>query len=182
MTTPMPEEPEKKRRPKPYSKPSEYERKLSRVMERLGARDMRFDYTRAGLAWVEFRYKGELYRFEHSVSKAQAKGLNLRFGSECFAQLVLSLEDLARMVERGIYDLSQWISGMKLLPAGVEVPGCFLALGFDRIPSSVEDVKRAYHEVAKRAHPDAGGSAERFRALQMARDQALAHFNGGEAG
>ena len=34
-----------------------------------------------------------------------------------FAQLVKTLEDIARMVERGIYDLSTWIEGMKTLPS-----------------------------------------------------------------
>ena len=39
-------------------------------------------------------------------------------------------------------------------------------------PVSVEDVKQAYLEKAKTAHPDAGGNAERFKQLQEAFEQA----------
>ena len=59
----------------------------------------------------------------------QAAGLSLihiwikmAYGSDCFAQIVLSLEDLARMAERGIYELQTWLSGMQYLPPPVVVP------------------------------------------------------------
>ena len=101
-----------------YSSPELYEDKLVRVMARLGIEegDYNYDWSRQE-CWVEFRYKGELYRFSHSVKNAQEHGISLQYGSDAFAQVVLSLEDLARMVERGIYDLSTWVAGMKALQA-----------------------------------------------------------------
>ena len=94
-----------------YSSPELYEDKLVRVMARLGIEegDYNYDWSRQE-CWVEFRYKGELYRFSHSVKNAQEHGISLQYGSDAFAQVVLSLEDLARMVERGIYDLSTWVA------------------------------------------------------------------------
>jgi hypothetical protein len=46
-------------------------------------------------------------------------------------------------------------------------------------PYSVEDVKRAYRNLAKAAHPDGGGSAESFAALHRDYERALslAHFH-----
>ena len=160
---------------KQYGPGELYERKLSRVMERLGVTDYNYNWDRHG-AWVEFRLKGELYRFDHSVDKAQARGIDLRYGSDAFAQIVLSLEDLARMVERGIYELQTWVAGMKYLPPAVEVPSFFRALGFAEIPSGPEEVKARYRALAKVAHPDAGGKQEDFEALQRAAEQALKWF------
>jgi hypothetical protein len=169
-----------------YGDTAAYERKLVRVMERLGAADLRYDFGRFE-AWIEFRYKGQAYRFEHDVRRAEARGLNVRFGSDCFVQLVLSLEDLARMAERGIYDLSRWIAGMKALPAGSALPACLRVLRFDRMPATAEEVRRRFAELVRSAHPDvapaAEAAAERIAVLQRARDEALALLNrdGGEA-
>jgi hypothetical protein len=159
-----------------YGPTDEYERKLTRVMERLGVKEYNFNWDRWG-AWVQFKYKGELYQFEHSVTKAQARGLKLQYGSDAFAQIVLSLEDLARMVERGIYDLSTWVAGMKMLPPAREVPSFFKFLRFDRIPENVEEVKARYRELAKLMHPDVGGNAEDFEKLKMAAEQAMQYFD-----
>jgi len=45
------------------------------------------------------------------------------------------------------------------------VPECLKVLGLTR-EATVEDVKRAYHEAALKAHPDTGGSHEGFLKLQ----------------
>lgn len=86
--------------------------------------------------------------------------------SDLFAQLVMTLEDIARMTERGIYELQSWIEGMKALPAPrAAVPPCFQAMGFTDIPESEEEIKTQYKRMAKVMHPDAGGSAAAFDAL-----------------
>jgi hypothetical protein len=41
-------------------------------------------------------------------------------------------------------------------------------LSLDRMPPSGADLRRAYHRVAKVARPDAGGSADAFRAVSEA--------------
>lgn len=156
-----------------YADSHYYENKLARVMARFGVEDYDFALTRYG-GWVEFRYKGEVYRFEHDIKNAEAHGQKIRTGSDAFAQLVMALEDLARIVDRGIYDLSHWVVGMKALPAAVDIPPCLRLLGFDRVPS-VDELKSAYRSRLKLLHPDNPdtGSREEFDALQSAYAAAL---------
>ena len=160
---------------KQYASPEMYEGKLARVMERFGATEYNYDWTRH-MAFVEFRYRGQLYRFDHSVEKAQERGFKLTYGSDVFAQLVISLEDLARMAERGIYELQTWLEGMKFLPPPAVIPEYFKALGFESIPASVEDVRARFKTLAKQAHPDGGGSADDFIVLQEATRKAIEHL------
>lgn len=149
---------------KQYATPETYEAKLERVMARLGVEQYDYDWSRFE-CWVSFTYKGQSYRFAHSLDNAKAHGVNIRYGSDLFAQVVLSLEDLARMVERGIYDLSTWVAGMKYLPAGKGLEPCFTALGFIEMPEDAEEVKAQYRRMAKAMHPDTGGDEAAFRAL-----------------
>ena len=161
---------------KRYAEPSTYEAKLEKVMARLGAEQFDYDWSRRE-CWIEFRYKGQLYRFSHSVENAKAHGVDIQYGSDVFAQVVLSLEDLARMVERGIYDLSVWVTGMKYLPPAQEVPICFQVMQFTEKPANLQEVQARYRQLAKAAHPDTGGSVEQFKALQDAYQQAMGYFN-----
>lgn len=156
---------------KQYGAGEQYEKKLVKVMERLGVTVVNYNWDRFG-CYVEFRYKNDLYRFDHTLEKAKARGINLKYGSDVFAQVVLALEDLARMVERGIYDLSTWVSGMKYLPPPVEVPSFFKYLGFTEVPAAKEDVDARYRTLSKQMHPDAGGKAEDFHKLKEAAEQA----------
>jgi hypothetical protein len=160
---------------KQYGAADLYERKLERVMERLGIEKYNYNFDRHG-CWVEFYYKGEFYRFDHSVEKAKTRGIELAYGSDAFAQAVLALEDLTRMVERGIYDLSTWVAGMKYLPPAVEVPSFMRFLGFTEIPSGPEEVKKRYRQLAKQMHPDGDGTQEDFEKLQRAAEQSLKYF------
>lgn len=166
---------------KKYRSADEYERKLARVMERLGVEEYRWNWDRWS-AWVQFRYKGELYQFEHSVEKSRERGQKLDYGSDCFAQIVLSLEDIARMVERGIYDLQVWVAGMKYLPPPLEVPEYFRFLGFEQIPSGPEEVRERYRQLAKQMHPDAGGNEQDFLKLKDAAEKALQYFEKAKGG
>lgn len=152
-----------------------FEGKLERVMDRFGATDLNYGVGRSE-AWVEFRLKGQLYRFDHSIEKAAARGIKLKKGTDAFAQLVLALEDLARLAERGIYELQTWLSGMKALPATVQVPSFLQFLRFEEIPASVEDVKDRYRTLALTMHPDAGGDPEDWHKLQNSMEQATRYF------
>lgn len=156
---------------KQYAEPQTYEAKLEKVMNRLGIEHYDYNWDRFS-CWVEFTYKGHPYRFEHSVDNAQRHGVNIKYGSDVFAQVVLSLEDLARMVERGIYDLSTWVAGMKYLPAAPDIPDCFRVLQFDCIPG-ISDIQDRFKQLAKSAHPDAGGTDAQFQVLVQARDEAM---------
>lgn len=157
---------------KQYASPDVYEAKLARVMERMGAEDYSYNWDRH-MAWVEFKRKGQLFRFDHSVDKARANGFEMTYGSDVFAQLVITLEDLARMAERGIYELQTWLEGMRFLPPPVEVPACLRTLGFDRVPTDPEEVKARFKTLAKQAHPDMGGSEDSFIRLQQAAKEAI---------
>lgn len=156
---------------KQYGSISEYEEKLKRVMQRFGVAEdeYSYDWTRQ-TAFVQFKYKGQWYKFDHSIEKANASGKQkLVYGTDVFAQLVLTLEDLARMVERNIYDLSTWVSGMKYLPQKKELPACFGMLGFTGdVTPTVEELKKQYQCKQKLTHPDNGGSTEKFVQVQEA--------------
>lgn len=166
---------------KQYGSADTYERKLAKVMERLGIEQYNFNWDRWG-CWIEFRYRGELYRFDHSIEKARARGIEIRYGSDAFAQVVLALEDLARMVERGIYELSTWVAGMKYLPPPIEVPSFFGFLGFTEIPSGPEEVRERYRTLSKQMHPDAGGNERDFLRLKDAAEKALRYFEKAKGG
>ena len=162
---------------KQYGAADQYERKLTKVMERLGIEEGEFNFNWDRFScYVEFRYHGQLYRFDHSIEKARARGVELRYGSDAFAQVVLALEDLARMVERGIYDLSTWVAGMRYLPPPIEVPSFFKFLGFEQIPAGPEDVITRYKNLAKEYHPDSGGNEEDFKRLVKAVERGKAYF------
>ncbi|MBQ4062157.1 MAG: J domain-containing protein [Christensenellaceae bacterium] len=158
--------------PKQYANASFYEEKLKNVMQRMDANSYDYNFDRHG-AWVQFMLKGQLYRFDHTKQKAEARGIKLSYGSDCFAQIVLSLEDLARMAERGIYELQTWLSGMRFLPPAAKVPECLSALGFVEIPGDVEEVKARFRNLAKKCHPDNGGNEAAFIALQEAAKNAM---------
>lgn len=155
-----------------YADPSYYERKLRSVAERLGITVPNYDFSRRD-AFIEFRYKEQLYRFDHGVEKAARVGLKLNFGSDAFAQLVLTLEDLARMVERGIYDLAPYIEGMRFLPPPTTIAQCFADLGFVTVPTSVEEVRTRFRNLSKTMHPDQGGTAAEFQRISDAAEDAI---------
>lgn len=160
---------------KQYADPSTYETKLKKVMARLDVDEYDYNWDRFS-CWVDFVYKSEHYRFSHSVDNAKAHGVNIKCGSDTFAQVVLSLEDLARMVERGIYDLSSWVTGMKYLPTTKELPIFFQVLQFSRIPNGIDDIEKQFRHLAKSSHPDVGGTDEQFQVLQNAREQAIEYL------
>ena len=165
---------------KKYADISYYERKLEIVMGKFEVEKFNWDCTRH-FAFIEFWLEGDFYRFEHSVNKAKEHDQNINFGSDCFAQLVLALEDLVRISNRGIYKLQRWIEGMRALPAscgGGVLPQCFVLLGFNGIPKDAEEIKGAYRKLAAQTHPDKGGNAEDFARLGQARDEAMAWIEG----
>ena len=55
---------------------------------------------------------------------------------------------------------------------GRQLPHCLVVLNLSW-PCTAADVKKAYRSLARRAHPDGGGSHDKFLALQEAYEQAL---------
>lgn len=145
-----------------------FEKKLGRVMERLGVEKYQSDWTQrkgGSSCFVEMQYGGSTYRFENSTEKSAACGRNLVYVSDLFAAVVYSLEGLARAVEQGIFTLDMLLAGVPALPAAPPLEPCFQALGFAERPSDAEAVKTQYKRMAQALHPDKGGSAEAFTAL-----------------
>lgn len=163
---------------KQYADAGTYEAKLEKVMQRFGADKYDYNWDRFS-CWVEFWYKGQLYRFEHSIENAKQHGSDVRYGSDVFAQVVLTLEDIARMTERGIYELQTWVAGLKALPKPKDIPECFKVLGFTEIPQASE-LKTRYRTIVKTAHPDVGGEANYFMAVQAAYDEAEKYLTKGK--
>jgi hypothetical protein len=163
---------------KQYQDTTAYEQKLQRVMDRFGVKDYNYNFDRHG-CFIDFEYKNNMYRFEHSVEKAKSKGIKLTYGSDAFAQLVLALEDLARLAERGIYDLQTWVEGMKFLPPVQPIPHCFKLLGFTEIPPGPAEVHARFRTLAKIYHPDIKdtGDPKTFMELSDAAEQAKQYFD-----
>lgn len=81
-----------------------YKKRLAGTMAKFNAERYSFDYT-GYAAWVEFSYKGQNYRMEHSVASAAVSGNPVQDGKEAFCQIVLALEDVAQEPGRGVSDL-----------------------------------------------------------------------------
>lgn len=152
----------------------EWGRKVDRVASRLQV-SAQWGVER-GRGWVRFTYGGTEYVLEQTVDKARQQGIELPTMRDCLAQAVLTFEDLARMAERGIYDLGVLAAGMKALPP--PLPATFRVLGFTTAPASMEEVRQRYRALVKTAHPDHGGHADHFQALTEALHEAEALLSG----
>ena len=142
--------------------------KLNKVMSRLHVTDYEYNWDKDS-AYIKFTYKGEFYKFDHKATPEN----KLTYGTDCLAQLVLTLEDLARMSERNIYDFSVWISGMEYLPEKKLLPECFQNLGFKYEYPSKSELEKAYKELLKVVHPDNGGNNNSFIMLKQSYEECL---------
>lgn len=167
---------------KKYEDAKVYELKLKAIMERLGIKDTDYNYNwdRHG-AWIDFKKNGKYSRFEHSITNAKAHGENLAYGTDVFAQLVLALGDLERVMRRGIYTFDMFVRGLPMLEApkpNSPLPQWAIDLKFTEMPATAGEVNERYRSLAKGMHPDAGGNVEGMQALNIARDQAIKWVEG----
>jgi hypothetical protein len=162
---------------KRYGSTEHYEDKLERIMERFGASDFNYSVNRRE-CWVEFWIESEYFHLTHSVEKAQSNGQKINYGSDAFAQLVLGLEDLARISERGIYKITKWLAGMKFLKPPAMLPEFFEEMSFDHLPATLSEVKKQYYGLSQVRHPDKGGSEAAMDRLNKAYKQAQQYFEG----
>ncbi|ASF39031.1 hypothetical protein CEH05_07850 [Halobacillus halophilus] len=105
----------------PYKEQGMVETNLVNVMKRLKIEDFTFNWDRSS-CYVEFSYKEEPYKLEHSMEKARKQGIILKNGMDCLIELTQSLEDLCVIIDRGTYNFETWISGMKQQEAMNETP------------------------------------------------------------
>lgn len=151
------------------SSTADFERKLKRVMERLGVSKYQYDWSSSKTnttVFVEMLYNGHTYRFENSKIKSAQCGRKFDTVSDLFGSIVYSLEGLARAVEQDIFTLDMLLTGVPSLPAAAPLDPCFIALGFTEKPRTLADLQVRYRDLAKTCHPDRGGSDEAFIALK----------------
>ena len=169
-----------------------YEDKLVRVMNRLGAKLIDYDYTgrtrakrgelspekRPQKAEISFTRGGKFYFLQHTPEQSARGSVPVRLGGDLFAQLVNALEMIARLSEWGLSQLNteSMLSGAQaLVPA--ELPEWCKTLGLESLPNDEAEVVRAYRHRIRETHPDApGGSAAAFQAVQLAYEHGLAYI------
>ncbi|MEB1808826.1 MAG: hypothetical protein LPK26_16305 [Bacillaceae bacterium] len=119
------------------------ERRLIAVMRRLKIDDSHYNFNwNRSSCYIEFQYKDNTYRMEHSVEAAKEKGIViLRNGLDCLSELVRSLEDLCQITERGTHKLETWLSGMKQSST-------------EELSEILEEVHISYKSVGKQKHSD----------------------------
>jgi hypothetical protein len=76
--------------------------------------------------------------------------------------------------------LRDYLYASPALPQSSYTPACLEALGL-RVPCTAADVKQAFRVLSKETHPDTGGDAQRFIALQGAYEQSLVYVQRGSA-
>jgi hypothetical protein len=96
-----------------------------------------------------------------------------------FRGVGLAVESLRQLERCGASEiLDRAFTGFAALPPGGGSPNWRLELGIEvPWPLTADEVQAAFREVAKRAHPDKGGSSEWFRRVVAARDAGLAEAN-----
>lgn len=159
----------------------DFEKKLGRVMERLGVEKYQSNWSQGkggASCYVEMLYGGKVYRFENSSGKSAACGRNLSYVSDLFAEVVYSLEGLARAVEKGIFTLDMLLAGVPALPAVPPLEPCFQALGFSSRPVNTAEIKAQYRRMAQVMHPDKGGTQEAFASLSANYEACLRAMEG----
>lgn len=90
------------------------EKRVRNIMSRLKVENYHFNWDRDS-CYIEFSYQEQSYRMDHSISRAKEKGVfGLKNGLDCLMELVLTLEDLCKIIERGTYKLETWVAGMEI--------------------------------------------------------------------
>lgn len=154
------------------------EARLNRSLSGLGATDLRYGINRSSdgkdLAFIEFRYKGTPYKFEYSRATAEYFHIKVPVAKDLFVALVITIEDIVKNAQRGIYDFSRFAEGFKAL-SYIELPGWASAMMLTAVPRAFEEVKKKYHELGLTIfNPETNPNG--FMALQKAYQQAKIHF------
>ena len=153
-----------------------FDRKLERVMVRMQVDRWDYHFGRSDVE-IEFWLGGERYLFTDSVERAHLRKRKIDNVKNLFAAIVLGLEDLARLSERGIYDFATLAAGFKALPEAPQVPSFLQFMGFQHVPGSLDEVRDRYKDLARQMHPDQAGNADDMIQLNDAFQQAEVFFS-----
>lgn len=98
---------------------SYWEKRVAKTMKRFRITEYEAKYNEDS-AWINFKYRGNSYRFTLSPLQAGLWGYEFRSGYECFVQLVFALENFLKTVEHGAMI---WINGASLTPTPKDYDG-----------------------------------------------------------
>ena len=162
---------------------AEAKKKLERAMERLGAIELDYGQTfgnNDSMAWVQFRYKGQIYRFEYSRTKAAYYNKSVPDEKDLMIAIIYAIQDLAKIAERGVFDFGLLIQGFKHLTF-IELPSWAAFMGFTAMPISFEQVSARYKWLVKGSMSPEKNATD-FHNLRTAYDVAKQFFGVKEAG
>lgn len=166
----------KQTKPRRYSgSPDFYKKKLNKNMDELG---LKKDH------WILRYDPWEGARLDFITPKGFRKTLQrmidnqtIHYGSDCIAQIALAMERFSWLKREGIFDLDTLVAGLPGLPA--PIPEWCRVMGLNNIPESRDEMQEQYRFMARKLHPDAGGTVESFKQLQKAKVEAEKYFEGG---
>lgn len=181
-----------------YVNPTDYESKLQRVIGRLGAKLLDYEWTgrvrakrgevpndqRPQVATIEFSRvdasgQVQLYLLRHTPANSARGSVPVTSGIDLFCQLVLALEMVAKLGEWGFSQLTveaALSAAKELVPAAL--PEWCGTLGLDALPTAEADVHQAYRRRMREVHPDAGGDRDAYERVQVAYQRGLAYIAG----
>lgn len=156
---------------KKYSDVKFFINKLNNVFKKLNIEKFRYKYGN-DFAFVNFNIDKSWYQINHSTKNADKNTKSLA-GSDMFAEIVLSIEELSHLQDRGICSFQDIVSVFELKAGAVKLPDCFKKLGFDgRYMPSKKHVDYKYNDLAKVLHPDSAfGDMEKFNELNTAKEE-----------
>lgn len=104
---------------------------------------------------------------------------------DCWDRVEHNLRAIAKHIEAlrgqarwGVGSVNQAFAGYKALPETASGKPWWQVLGLDEQPATRDDVEAARRRMAKRVHPDVGGSAEAFREVQVAYETGMSSVGG----
>lgn len=89
------------------------------------------------------------------------------------AAISLHAEAVRGQLRWGVADLAQAFAGFRALPAATAVKPWWQILGFGQPPETRATVEDRWRDLARRHHPDVGGSANAMAEINAARDEGL---------
>lgn len=158
---------------KKYADHKFYQTKLSNIMKKLGIEKYKYQYTE-DKAFINFKIGFSWYQINHTLKNAKINNPGITNGSDVFAELVLTMEDLLHISERNICDFKTWIAPFELKAGSIELPECFKKLGFDgRYMPSKKNVDYKFNDLAKVLDPskNAFGDAQKFEELLKMKEE-----------
>lgn len=163
---------------KKYADSKFYQNKLSNIMKKLNIEKYRYQYTDT-TAFINFKIGYSWYQINHTLENAKKNSPGISNGTDVFAELVLTMEDLLHISERNISDFKTWVSPFELKAGSVELPECFAKLGFDgRYKPSKKNVDFKFNELAKVLDPQKNpfGDKEKFEELKRVKEECYSYL------